>query len=102
MVKPQQQKNPSISSTAADATTKSTALIQDDDHKVSQRIKTSAVSKVVPKYNQLVEEPLSIPQITSNYFCFDCGALFTTIEDKKQHLIIETERRKNEKLVTEE
>ena len=30
---------------------------------------------------------------TSNYFCFDCGAVLTTIEDKKQHELIETERK---------
>ena len=30
---------------------------------------------------------------TSNYFCFDCGAVLTTIEDKKQHALIEIERK---------
>ncbi len=30
--------------------------------------------------------------LTSNYFCFDCGAVLTTIEDKKQHELIEIER----------
>ncbi|MDF0680266.1 MAG: hypothetical protein P0116_04810 [Candidatus Nitrosocosmicus sp.] len=32
-------------------------------------------------------------RLTSNYFCFDCGALLTTIEDKKQHDLIEVERK---------
>ena len=98
----QHQENPAISSTATDTITKSAALIQDGDHKVSQRIKTSDVSKSMSKYNKLVEDPVSIPQFTSNYFCFDCGAILTTLEDKEQHMIIETERRKNEKLVAEE
>lgn len=32
-------------------------------------------------------------RLTSNYFCFDCGAVLTTIEDKKQHDLIEIERK---------
>jgi len=32
-------------------------------------------------------------RLTSNYFCFDCGAVLTTIEDKKQHALIEIERK---------
>ena len=32
-------------------------------------------------------------RLTSNYFCFDCGAVLTTIEDKKQHELIEIERK---------
>jgi hypothetical protein len=32
-------------------------------------------------------------KLTSNYFCFDCGAVLTTIEDKKQHELIEIERK---------
>jgi hypothetical protein len=35
-------------------------------------------------------------RLTSNYFCFDCGAVFTTVEDKKQHELLEIER-KNQK-----
>ncbi|MDN5845474.1 MAG: hypothetical protein L0H53_04275 [Candidatus Nitrosocosmicus sp.] len=31
--------------------------------------------------------------LTSNYFCFDCGAVLTTIEDKIQHELIEIERK---------
>ena len=31
--------------------------------------------------------------LTSNYFCFDCGAVLTTMEDKKQHDLIEIERK---------
>ena len=33
--------------------------------------------------------------LTSNYFCFDCGAVLTTTEDKKQHELIEIERKNN-------
>jgi len=29
--------------------------------------------------------------LTSNYFCFDCGAVLTTLEDKKQHELFEIE-----------
>ena len=32
-------------------------------------------------------------KLTSNYFCFDCGAVLTTMEDKKQHDLIEIERK---------
>jgi hypothetical protein len=32
-------------------------------------------------------------RLTSNYFCFDCGAVFTTMEDKKEHELIEIERK---------
>ena len=32
-------------------------------------------------------------ELTSNYFCFDCGAVLTTTEDKKQHKLIENERK---------
>ena len=32
-------------------------------------------------------------RLTSHYFCFDCGAVLTTIEDKKQHDLIEIERK---------
>ena len=31
----------------------------------------------------------SIPTITNSYFCFECGAIMTTKEDKKQHEMIE-------------
>ena len=30
-------------------------------------------------------------KLTSNYFCFDCGAVLTTLEDKKQHELFEIE-----------
>lgn len=30
-------------------------------------------------------------RLTSNYFCFDCGAVLTTLEDKKQHELFEIE-----------
>jgi predicted mannosyl-3-phosphoglycerate phosphatase (HAD superfamily) len=32
-------------------------------------------------------------RLTSNYFCFECGAVLTTIEDKKQHELFEIERK---------
>ncbi len=32
-------------------------------------------------------------RLTSNYFCFDCGAVLTTLEDKKQHELFEIETR---------
>ena len=31
----------------------------------------------------------SIPTITNSYFCFECGAIMTTKEDKEQHEMIE-------------
>jgi hypothetical protein len=31
--------------------------------------------------------------LTSNYFCFDCGAVLTTVVDKKQHELFEIERK---------
>ncbi len=31
----------------------------------------------------------SITTITNSYFCFECGAIMTTKEDKKQHELIE-------------
>jgi hypothetical protein len=31
----------------------------------------------------------SKPTITNSYFCFECGAIMTTKEDKKQHEMIE-------------
>jgi hypothetical protein len=31
----------------------------------------------------------SISTITNSYFCFECGAIMTTKEDKKQHEMIE-------------
>jgi hypothetical protein len=44
------------------------------------------------KENPTLIDPIS--KLTSNYFCFDCGSVFTTIEDKKQHELIEIERKK--------
>lgn len=34
--------------------------------------------------------------LTGNYFCFDCGAIMTTLEDKYQHSLIEQERHKKQ------
>ena len=30
-------------------------------------------------------------KLTSNYFCFDCGAVLTTLDDKKEHELFEIE-----------
>ena len=35
----------------------------------------------------------SIPTITNSYFCFECGAIMTTKEDKKQHELIEMDKK---------
>jgi hypothetical protein len=35
-------------------------------------------------------------RLTGNYFCFDCGAIMTTLEDKNQHHLIEEERHKKQ------
>ena len=37
-------------------------------------------------------------KLTSNYFCFDCGAVLTTLEDKKQHELFEIETNKRNDL----
>ena len=46
---------------------------------------------ILDKENQTSGAPVT--GLTSNYFCFDCGAVLTTIEDKKQHESIEIERK---------
>jgi hypothetical protein len=48
--------------------------------------------ETLDKENPTLIDPIS--KLTSNYFCFDCGSVFTTIEDKKQHELIEIERKK--------
>jgi hypothetical protein len=48
--------------------------------------------ETIDKENPTLIDPIS--KLTSNYFCFDCGSVFTTIEDKKQHELIEIERKK--------
>jgi hypothetical protein len=48
--------------------------------------------ETLDKENPTLIHPIS--KLTSNYFCFDCGSVFTTIEDKKQHELIEIERKK--------
>lgn len=45
------------------------------------------------QYNDKFDHVISEPKLTSNYFCFDCGAILTTIDDKKQHDLIESKRR---------
>lgn len=35
-------------------------------------------------------------QITNSYFCFECGAIMTTKEDKKQHELIESNKKTNQ------
>jgi hypothetical protein len=32
-------------------------------------------------------------KITGSYFCFDCGAIMTTNEDKKQHELFESHKK---------
>ncbi|HSA75060.1 MAG TPA: hypothetical protein VLE21_02615, partial [Candidatus Nitrosocosmicus sp.] len=88
-----------VITSASNNTTKKQA---DADHKNPDHIQKSNVSDFEPKYNHLVEEPLSVPKTTSTYFCFDCGAIMTTLEDKEQHLIIESERKNSAELTTEE
>lgn len=41
-------------------------------------------------------EPGKIEQITNSYFCFECGAIMTTKEDKKQHELIESNKKTNQ------
>ncbi|MDQ2685496.1 MAG: hypothetical protein M3Y25_06605, partial [Thermoproteota archaeon] len=60
-----------------------------------QRVVESGVGNSVGEYEGKKGQTLPVANITSNYFCFDCGAIMTTIEDKEQHLLIESERRNN-------
>lgn len=53
---------------------------------------TANDSETVDKENPALIDPIT--RLTSNYFCFECGSVFTTIEDKKQHELIEIERKK--------
>ncbi|TVP39400.1 hypothetical protein NARC_160114 [Candidatus Nitrosocosmicus arcticus] len=39
------------------------------------------------KGNLTLVDPMA--RLTSNYFCFECGAVLTTLEDKKQHELLE-------------
>ena len=48
--------------------------------------------ETLDKENPALIDPIT--RLTSNYFCFECGSVFTTIEDKKQHELIEIERKK--------
>ena len=103
---PSTQTTTGTATTAANVTTSAattTAKAQaDTDHKDSGQVQKSNFINSMPKYNNLAEGPLSVPSITSNYFCFDCGAIMTTIEDKEQHLKIESERKNNAELTAEE
>jgi hypothetical protein len=38
----------------------------------------------------------SSDMITNNYFCFECGAIMTTKENKKQHELFESARKINQ------
>lgn len=53
---------------------------------------TAIGPKTLDKENPALIDPIT--RLTSNYFCFECGSVFTTIEDKKQHELIEIERKK--------
>lgn len=35
-------------------------------------------------------------KITNSYFCFDCGAVMTTKDDKEQHSLLETKKHDRE------
>ena len=39
------------------------------------------------------KKPGESEQITNSYFCFECGAIMTTKEDKKQHELIELNKK---------
>ena len=53
---------------------------------------TAIGPKTLDKENPALIDPIT--RLTSNYFCVECGSVFTTIEDKKQHELIEIERKK--------
>ena len=48
--------------------------------------------ETLDKENPALIDPMT--RLTSNYFCFECGSVLTTLEDKKQHELIEIERKK--------
>jgi hypothetical protein len=48
-------------------------------------------------HNNSIESSES-EQITKSYFCFECGAIMTTKEDKKQHELIELGKKKTNQL----
>lgn len=43
-----------------------------------------------------------LPRITSDFICFVCGAVFTTDEDRKQHLEREANGKLHDELTEEE
>ena len=53
---------------------------------------TTNSPETLDKENLNIIDPIT--RLTSNYFCFECGSVFTTLEDKKQHELIEIERKK--------
>ena len=70
--------------------------LTDNDLKANEKIldEEHVVAKgpaILDKKNLTSVAPVT--GITSNYFCFDCGAVLTTIEDKKQHELVEIERK---------
>ena len=62
-----------------------------DNHSNSGK-ETTSDEPFVSKDDHLYENHTK-PKLTRNYFCFDCGAIMTTLEDKNQHDLIEKERR---------
>ena len=94
---------PSPSPPTSNTGTKKTAVPEGSDTIVqgnqaydkSQRVVESGVRNSVGENEGKNGRTLPVANITSNYFCFDCGAIMTTIEDKEQHLLIESERRNN-------
>ncbi len=47
--------------------------------------------ETLDKENPALVDPVA--RLTSNYFCFECGSVLTTLEDKKQHELFEIERK---------
>ena len=94
---------PSPSAPPSNTGTQKTAIPEGSDSIVqgnhaydkSQRAVESGVGNSVGENEGKKGQTLPVANITSNYFCFDCGAIMTTIEDKEQHLLIESERRNN-------
>jgi hypothetical protein len=52
---------------------------------------TASGPETFNKENPVLVEPMA--KLASNYFCFECGSVLTTTEDKKQHELIEIERK---------
>ena len=67
-----------------------------NDNKANEEILgekfTANGPETLDKENPDLIDPMT--RLTSNYFCFECGSVLTTLEDKKQHELIEIERKK--------